>query len=162
MIKNSKNIRFKKLYLSLIICLSATFLGCSQVNQASSNSNQATNTSTVSKTTETPKITPQVKSSEEPESNDQTRFTNSNKPSENQSKGNLERKINQTNFDKITNGMSYDEVTKIFSDKGFHSSSMKIHGKETEIFLWSNDDFSKYISLEFENNKVIEKKKKGF
>lgn len=57
--------------------------------------------------------------------------------------------------------MIYREAVKIFGDEGVQTSTMKVHNRETTIFKWTVPDFSKYIDLHFENDKVIEKKQRG-
>jgi len=69
--------------------------------------------------------------------------------------------VTKANFDRIEIGMSYKEVVKIFGDEGMETSTMKVNNRETTIFKWTVPDFSKYIDLHFENDKVIEKKEKG-
>lgn len=64
-------------------------------------------------------------------------------------------------FDKIKVGMSLAEVEKMLGDKGMLVSTMDVNGKKTQIYKWSNDNFTSYIDVTIENNKVIEKKDKG-
>jgi hypothetical protein len=69
--------------------------------------------------------------------------------------------ISKASFDKIAEGMSYKEVVKAMGDEGMLVSIMKVNGRETQIYKWSNADFSKYIDVTFEKEKVVEKKQKG-
>lgn len=64
-------------------------------------------------------------------------------------------------FGKIKVGMSLAEVEKMLGDKGMLVSIMDVNGKKTQIYKWSNDNFTTYIDVTIENNKVIEKKDKG-
>jgi hypothetical protein len=70
--------------------------------------------------------------------------------------------VSKANFDKITNGMSYQQVVKALGgDKGMLVSTMNLNGRETQTYKWSNADYSKYIDVIFEKEKVVEKKQKG-
>ena len=64
-------------------------------------------------------------------------------------------------FDKIKVGMSLAEVEKMVGEKGMLVSSMDVNGKKTQTYKWSNDNFTTYIDVIIENNKIIEKKDKG-
>jgi hypothetical protein len=69
--------------------------------------------------------------------------------------------VSKADFEKIKNGMTYNEVVKALGDEGMRVSTMKVNGRETEIYKWSNRDFSKYIDVTFEKEKVVEKSQKG-
>jgi len=69
--------------------------------------------------------------------------------------------LTKTAFDKIKVGMNLAEVEKMLGDKGMLVSVMDVNGKKTQIYKWSNDNFTAYIDVTIENNKVIEKKDKG-
>ena len=69
--------------------------------------------------------------------------------------------LTKENFDRIKIGMTRAEVVGIFGDEGMQTSTMRVNGRETKIFKWATDDFSRSIDLYFENDKVIEKKQKG-
>lgn len=73
----------------------------------------------------------------------------------------VSKAVTKANFDQIKIGMSYREAVKILGEEGIQTSTMKVHNRETTIFKWTVWDFSKYIDLHFENDKVIEKKQKG-
>jgi hypothetical protein len=38
---------------------------------------------------------------------------------------------------------------------------MDVNGRKTQIYKWSNDNFTSYIDVTIENGKVAEKKDKG-
>lgn len=69
--------------------------------------------------------------------------------------------LSKAAFDKIKVGMSLAEVEKMLGDKGMLVSIMDVNGKKTQIYKWSNDNFTSYIDVTVEDNKVIEKKDKG-
>jgi hypothetical protein len=64
-------------------------------------------------------------------------------------------------FDKIKVGMSLADVERMLGDEGMLVSTMDVNGKKTQIYKWSNGNFTSYIDVTIENNKVIEKKDKG-
>ena len=135
--------------------------------QTASNSNQTiANTTDTNKTKETPKTSPTVQVVEKTTNNSTNDMdVSSNKESiptrDTKSKGNLAAKITKENYDKINIGMTHDEVSKIFDDKGMQTSEMHVNGHDSNIFMWSTDNFSKRISVTFEKDKVIEKKDSG-
>ncbi len=148
---------FPALFLMLI---AAAFVGCASpenrnVSSARSNSDANGNAADVA----TMK-TPAIKSSrlepierpfaEEPE------YIRPARGSDEASKA-----VTKENFDRVKIGMTRREVVEIFGDEGMQTSTMKINNRETTIFKWTVPDFSKYIDLHFENDKVIEKKQKG-
>jgi len=69
--------------------------------------------------------------------------------------------LNKAAFDKIKVGMTLNEIEKLLGDKGMLVSTMDVNGKQTQIYKWSNDNFTSYIDVTIEKNKVIEKKDKG-
>jgi len=64
-------------------------------------------------------------------------------------------------FDKIKVGMALEAVEKMMDEKGMLVSTMDVNGRKTQIYKWSNDNFSSYIDVTVENGKVVEKKDKG-
>lgn len=156
-----KFIQFKFLVLIAIVGL---FSGCRLLNQTSVNSNKQVNSSNTNKPVETPTTPPMVEPAKKVEpSNTPVTETNSNSTTENKSpKGSLGDKINQANFDRIKEGMSLEEVAKIFADQGMKISDMTINGRHSEMYMWSTDDMKKKIKVTFEKDKVVEKEKDGF
>jgi hypothetical protein len=69
--------------------------------------------------------------------------------------------LSKTDFEKIKVGMDLVEVQELMGDKGMLVSTMDVNGKKTQIYKWSNDNFTSYIDVTIEKNKVIEKKDKG-
>jgi hypothetical protein len=69
--------------------------------------------------------------------------------------------LNKTVFDKIKPGMTLEAVEKLLDEKGMLVSTMDVNGRKTQIYKWSNDDFSRYIDVTIEKGKVVEKKDKG-
>jgi hypothetical protein len=74
----------------------------------------------------------------------------------------LNEMITKANFEKIENGMTLDEVGKIFRDKGMLVSDATINGRHTLTYMWATDDMKKRIRVTFEKDKVIEKAIDGF
>jgi hypothetical protein len=70
-------------------------------------------------------------------------------------------KLTKTNFEKIRVGMTLGEVEKLLGDEGMLVSTMDVNGRKTQIYKWSNDNFTSYIDVTIENGKVAEKKGKG-
>jgi hypothetical protein len=64
-------------------------------------------------------------------------------------------------FNKIKAGMTLTEVEKMMGEKGMLVSTMDVNGRQTQIYKWSNEDFSRYIDVTIEKNLVVEKKDKG-
>ena len=69
--------------------------------------------------------------------------------------------LSKATFEKIKVGMTLGEVEKILGEEGMLVSTMDVNGRKTQIYKWSNDDFSSYIDVTIENTKVVEKKNKG-
>ncbi len=57
--------------------------------------------------------------------------------------------------------MMLSEVEKLTGESGMLVLSMKVNGRQTQVYKWSNNDFSRFIDVTVENDKVIGKKKKG-
>jgi hypothetical protein len=69
--------------------------------------------------------------------------------------------VSKAAFSKIKVGMSLGEVEKILGEEGMLVSTMEVNGRKTQIYKWSNDNFTSYIDVTIENTKVVEKKNKG-
>lgn len=69
--------------------------------------------------------------------------------------------LTKASFEKVKTGMTLDDVEKLMGEKGMLVSTMDINGRKTQIYKWSNNDFSSYIDVTIENGKVVEKKDKG-
>jgi Domain of Unknown Function with PDB structure (DUF3862) len=149
-------IRLKNLSALVLFLSAAAFVGCASEEPATSRSDSTpgkTSDVAVAKTpenkTESSRLEPlENHDSEEPEVYRPARETDS-------------KMVTKANFDRIKIGMSYSETVKIFGEEGMQTSTMKVNNRETTIFKWTMPDFSKYIDLHFENDKVIEKKQKG-
>jgi hypothetical protein len=141
---------------ALILFLSAAaFVSCTSQKNATTS-----NISTPGKTPVVAAQTPEIKTESsrvEPLENHDSGKPEVNKPA-NESASKI---VTKANFDRIKIGMTYQEAIEIFGDEGMQTSTMKINNRETTIFKWTLPDFSKYIDLHFENDKVIEKKQKG-
>jgi hypothetical protein len=139
----------------LLILVAAAFIGCAaQKNGVTQNDSTANNASDVGSRTPEIKIeSRRVESLENHDSEDPEHY----KPARNPTS----KTVTKANFDRIKIGMSYREAVEIFGDEGMQTSTMKVNDRETTIFKWTVPDFSKYIDLHFENDKVIEKKQKG-
>ncbi len=64
-------------------------------------------------------------------------------------------------FEKIKVGMALGEVEKMLGEEGLLVSTMDVNGRKTQIYKWSNENFTSYIDVTIENAKVVEKKNKG-
>ena len=150
-----KIIRPENLPALVLILVASAFVGCtSQKNvaatQTASTPNSAANIAVRTTDAESSKLEPIERPFfEEPENVRPARDADSSKI------------VTKANFDRIKIGMSYKEAVVIFGDKGIQTSTMKVNNRETTIFKWTVPDFSKYIDLHFENDKVIKKKQKG-
>jgi hypothetical protein len=69
--------------------------------------------------------------------------------------------LTKTNFGRIKVGMSLTEAEKIMGDQGMLVSTMDVNGRKTQIYKWSNDDYTRSVDVTVENGKIIEKKDKG-
>ena len=69
--------------------------------------------------------------------------------------------LSKSSFEKIKIGMTLGEVEKLLGEEGMLVSTMDVNGRKTQIYKWSNDNFTSYIDVTIENTKVVEKKNKG-
>jgi len=69
--------------------------------------------------------------------------------------------ISRGAYEKVKVGMTLGEVEKVLGEEGMLVSTMDVNGRKTQIYKWSNDNFSSYIDVTIENTKVVEKKNKG-
>lgn len=69
--------------------------------------------------------------------------------------------ISKATFEKIKTGMTLEEVEKLVGDEGMLVGTNIINGRTKKIYKWSNDNFSSYIDVTIENEKVIEKQDKN-
>lgn len=69
--------------------------------------------------------------------------------------------LSKATFEKIKAGMTLGEVEKLLGEEGMLVSTMDTGGRKTQVYKWSNDNFSSYIDVTIENTKVVEKKNKG-
>ncbi len=65
--------------------------------------------------------------------------------------------INKATFEKIKVGMTLEEVEKLVGDQGMLVGTNITNGRTKYIYKWSNDNFSSYIDVTIENEKVTEK-----
>jgi hypothetical protein len=150
-----ENIRSGNMRASLLILVVAAFIGCaSQKNVVTRNDSTRRGAADVASRTPEIKIEPRrLESLENHDSEDPEHY----KPA----RSAASETITKANFDRIKTGMSYREAVEIFGGEGMQTSTMKTGDRETIIFKWTVPDFSKYIDIHFENDKVIEKKQKG-
>jgi len=69
--------------------------------------------------------------------------------------------LTKTVSGKIKIGMTLAEVEEIMNEKGMLVSTMEVNGRKTQIYKWSNDNFSSYIDVTVENGKIVGKTEKG-
>lgn len=69
--------------------------------------------------------------------------------------------LTRASFGRIRVGMTLEEVEKLLDEKGMLVSTMDVNGRQTQIYKWSNDNFTSYIDVTIEGGKVVEKKDKG-
>jgi hypothetical protein len=153
--KLSEIIRPQYIPALFLIIAAAAFIACaSQKNVVTRNDSTANSASRVaSRTPEIKTELRRVEPLENHDSEDPEHYRPANNPAS--------KIVTKANFDRIKIGMSYREAVEIFGDEGMQTSTMKVNNRETTIFKWTVPDFSKYIDLHFENDKVIEKKQKG-
>jgi hypothetical protein len=155
-----QSIKLQILAILALIISSGIFAGCTTTKtSATQSSNNQTNTVSTNKTAELTASPNQTKDKVEiePKTNETPKTTTK----ESKIDGIGSKGISKTNFDKINEGMSYKEVATLLEDEGMKVAIMKVNGRSTEIYKWSNADFSVYIDVTFENDKVVEKKQKG-
>lgn len=138
-----------------LILVASWFSGCaSQKNVGAQNDSTANNASRAASRTPEIKVEPRhVESLENHDSEDPEHYKPAHHPAS--------KTVTKANFDRIKIGMSYRQAVEIFGDEGMQTSTMKTGDRETTVFKWTLPDFSQYIDLYFENDKVIEKKQKG-
>jgi Domain of Unknown Function with PDB structure (DUF3862) len=68
--------------------------------------------------------------------------------------------VTMEEFNKIKNGMTYEEVVKIIGFEGTEMSSSEIGGIKTIMYSWQNDDGSNMNAM-FQNNKLNTKAQFG-
>lgn len=153
--KLSEIIRPQNIPALFLILAAAAFIACaSQKNAVTQNDSTANDASRVASRTPEIKTEPKrIKTLENHDSEDPEHY----KPANNAAS----KIVTKANFDRIKIGMSYREAVEIFGDEGMQTSTVKAGDRETTIFKWTVPDFSQYIDLHFENDKVIEKKQKG-
>ncbi|MBI5232536.1 MAG: DUF3862 domain-containing protein [Coriobacteriales bacterium] len=64
-------------------------------------------------------------------------------------------------YDKIENGMSYDEVVEIMGSKGEELSSSEFGGVKVAVFLWYGSDRTSNMMITFQDDKVMSKAQYG-
>ena len=70
--------------------------------------------------------------------------------------------LNMTNFNKITNGMTYEQVVDVLEDHdGTLDTSSSSGGYTLEYYTWTNADSTKIIVVGFENGRVCAKSQVG-
>jgi len=69
--------------------------------------------------------------------------------------------LTKLTFNKIKTGVMLEEVEMLMGEKGMLVSTMDVNGRKTQIYKWSNDNFTSYIDVTIEGGKVVEKKDKG-
>lgn len=149
-------IRLKNLPALVLLLSAAAFVGCASEKTAATRNDPTPGKTSDVAAAQTPEIKTESSRLEPLENHD------SEEPEVYRPARNPDLKIvTKANFDRIQIGMSYQEAVKIFGEEGMQTSTMKVNNRETTIFKWAVADFSKYIDLHFENDKVIEKKQKG-
>ena len=137
-----------------LLAIAAISAGCSSTAEATKDMQPPVQKREVAAATPTPEIMPNRNpSSVMPQDGD------SEYPATPMQKSSAQ--LSKTVFDKIKVGMDLAEVEKLMGDKGMLVSTMDVNGKQTQIYKWNNDDFTSYIDVTVEKNKVIEKKDKG-
>lgn len=70
-------------------------------------------------------------------------------------------KVTLEQYNKIKNGMTYDEVVAIFGDKENSSSESEIAQIKTEIKTWNGNGTFSVVTIGFTNGKVSSKAQTG-
>lgn len=153
--KLSEIVRPQNMPALFLILAAAAFVACaSQKNVVTQNDSTANGASRAASRTPEIKTEPRrIESLENHDSEDPEHY----KPASNRAS----KIVTKANFDRIKIGMSYREAVEIFGDEGMQVSTVKAGDRETTVFKWTAPDFSQYIDLHFENDKVVEKKQKA-
>ena len=61
--------------------------------------------------------------------------------------------LTKANFDKIEDGMTYDEVCNLLGERGKSISEIKTDGVTTSVYMWYGS--GKAISVSFQSNKAV-------
>lgn len=69
--------------------------------------------------------------------------------------------ITKAEYDKIKNGMSYDDVVKIVGGEGESLSDSEIAGIKTAVYMWYGDDQISNANIMIQNGKVVSKAQFG-
>ena len=70
--------------------------------------------------------------------------------------------LTMENFNKVSTGMSYNQVVEIFDgNQGELQSSSSYGGITMSIYVWTNDSGSRIVSIMFENGAVTTKSQIG-
>lgn len=133
-------------YIILAFTVLVFLTGCENSDSKSSNTKsiKTVNNSNVAIVTNTSNASNTVSS------------TNSANLSNSSVSGNLNPKLNVANFDKLTQGMTYSEVTKIFGAKGESLGESGSGATKIVMYQWSNPDGS-FAKVIFQNDKLVDK-----
>lgn len=146
----------------LIVACAGLFSACNSTKATNTETNKNVNSVQSNKPTETPTPTPKMETNINTENKDTTIKETKTENSVSKTSESLNEKITKANFEKIENGMTLDEVGKIFNDKGMLVSDATINGRHTLTYMWATDDMKKRIRVTFEKDKVVEKVIDGF
>ena len=70
--------------------------------------------------------------------------------------------VTKANFDKIKNGMKYDDVVKILGKEGELVSESEVGGFKTVMYSWNGDEgWGANMNAMFQNGKLISKSQFG-
>ena len=150
------NITFmKNITLGLVLLWAAFGLSaCSGASPSSANSGNGANTAA------TPAAKPSV-AAEKPKEivEPEEKMVEPSRPVGTDSKS--ASAITKANYEKIREGMTLAEVEKILGDEGLKVGTNTINGRTTEIYKWTDDNFTSYIDVIFEKDNVVEKREKN-
>ena len=153
-----KNTNFKTLMALILFISAGIFFGCSGKTETAVESNRKENSNQAANANLTSYFPPPT-----PE-NVKTPMNAAENPKTNESGGGSSRStsaISKANFEKIKEGMTLQEVEKILGGEGLNVATKIVNGRQTETFKWTSDNFTTYIDVVFEKNKMVEKKEKG-
>lgn len=142
---------------ALTVALAGTISGCNFAGTSSADSAIGESSSITSSAESV------TSSATESSSNATSSKTGSNKKQSNNTASSKKNYITKADFDKISNGMTYEEVKKIIGCDGELMSEVGSKGEQyyTVVYNWKGKDGISNAVFEFQDNKLIAKSQVG-
>lgn len=133
-------------YIIIAFTVLVFFTGCENTDSKASNinANKVSNKSNVAIVTNAANASNSVP------------LANNSNLSNNSASANFNPKLNVTNFNKLSQGMTYAEVVKIFGSKGESLGEAGSGATKTVMYQWLNPDGS-FVKVVFQNDKLYDK-----